>query len=62
MKLPNPDKSEIFIMRISKKDKQKLLELSSMEQFENNQSEVIRQLITKLYKILVENLLQLLKK
>ncbi len=50
MKLPNPDKSEIFIMRISKTDKQKLHELSLKQQFGNNKSEVVRQLIQSAYK------------
>jgi len=45
MKLPNPEKSEVFIMRISKKDKQLLEQLAKSGKYGKNSSEVIRSLI-----------------
>lgn len=49
MKLPNPEKNEVFIMRLSKTQKQKLLELSNKGNLGNNSSEVIRTLIENAY-------------
>lgn len=49
MKLPNQDKSEIFVMRISKRNKKQLKELSKNNKFGNNNSEVIRFLIEAAY-------------
>jgi predicted DNA-binding protein len=49
MKLPNPDKTEVFVMRLSKKNKQQLEELSKRSKFGNNSSEVIRYLIETAY-------------
>lgn len=45
MKLPNPDKNEVFIMRISKEHKQLLEQLANSGKYGNNSSEVIRKLI-----------------
>ena len=45
MKLPISEKTEIFTMRISKKNKLKLEDLSKNRKFGNNSSEVIRYLI-----------------
>lgn len=50
MKLPNPDKSEVFIMRISKKQKQLLEQLAKSGKYGNNNSEVIRNLIDSAYR------------
>ncbi len=45
MQTPNPEKSEVFIMRISKEMKNKLEELAKAPKFNNNSSEVVRSLI-----------------
>jgi predicted DNA-binding protein len=49
MKLPNQDKSEVFVMRMSKKNKQQLEELAKRSKFGNNSSEVVRYLIESAY-------------
>jgi len=49
MKTPNPEKSEVFVMRISKEMKKKLEELSKSPKFKNNSSEVVRSLIESAY-------------
>ena len=45
MRLPDPDKSEVFTMRISKKHKKQLEELAKKGRHGKNGSEVIRYLI-----------------
>lgn len=45
MKTPNPEKSEVFVMRISKEMKTKLEELAKAPKYNNNSSEVVRSLI-----------------
>ena len=45
MKTPNPEKSEVFVMRLSKEMKKKLEELAKASKFNNNSSEVVRSLI-----------------
>jgi hypothetical protein len=45
VKTPNPEKSEVFVMRISKEMKVKLEELAKAPKFNNNSSEVVRSLI-----------------
>ena len=49
MKLPNQIQSEIFLMRISAKNKQQLLELSKKGKYGSNSSEVVRYLIETAY-------------
>ena len=49
MRLPNPDKTEVFVMRISLKHKQQLQELAKKSKFKNNTSEVVRDLIEAAY-------------
>ena len=45
MKIPNTEKTEVFVMRISKDMKKKLEELAKSTKFNNNSSEVVRSLI-----------------
>ena len=45
MKLPNPEKTEVFVMRLSKSTKTKLEELAKKPQFGGNNSAVVRFLI-----------------
>lgn len=45
MKLPNPEKNQVFVMRISTKHKQLLEQLAKSGKYGNNSSEVIRSLI-----------------
>lgn len=45
MRLPNPEKNEVFIMRISAEMKKKLEELAKTPKYNNNSSEVVRSLI-----------------
>ena len=45
MKLPNPEKNEVFIMRISEDMKKKLEELAKAPKYNNNSSAVVRSLI-----------------
>ncbi len=45
MKLPTSEKTEIFTMRISKKNKLQLEDLAKKRKIGNNSSEVIRNLI-----------------
>jgi hypothetical protein len=45
MKQPNPEKSEVFVMRISKETKAKLEQLAKAPKYNNNSSEVVRSLI-----------------
>ena len=49
MKTPNAEKSEVFILRMSKDMKSKLEELAKNPKFNNNSSEVIRSLISSEY-------------
>ncbi|WP_161624668.1 MULTISPECIES: hypothetical protein [Winogradskyella] len=50
MKLPKPEKDETFIMRLSKKQKEKLLELAKKGKYGNNASEVLRNLLESAYR------------
>ena len=45
MKTPNPDKSEVLVIRLSKKTKNALKELAKKPKYKNNSSAVIRDLI-----------------
>lgn len=45
MKLPNPEKSEVIVIRTSLKVKNMLIELAKASQFGNNSSAVVRYLI-----------------
>lgn len=49
MKVTNKIKSEIFNLRIDKETKRKLIELSKTNEFKNNSSAVIRDLIHSAY-------------
>lgn len=49
MKLPQQEKDETFIMRLSKKQKEKLLELAKKGKHGNNASQVLRNLIESAY-------------
>lgn len=46
-KLPYTDRTEVLILRISKKEKEQLTELAKKGKYGNNYSEVIRSLIRK---------------
>ena len=50
MNLPHSEKTEVFVMRISKKNKQQLEQLSKKGKYGNNSSEVVRNLIETTFK------------
>lgn len=47
--IPNPEKTEVLVIRISKKTKSKLNELAKASQFDGNNSAVVRHLIESEY-------------
>ncbi|MCR8667941.1 hypothetical protein NO995_09630 [Aestuariibaculum sp. M13] len=49
MKLPNPSKDEVLLIRISKKEKEHLKELAKKGKHGTNASEVVRNLIEREY-------------
>lgn len=49
MKLPKSEKTEVFVMRMTKEMKNKLNELAKANKYNNNSSEVIRSLIESAY-------------